>query len=618
MSRIYIKTSKGAQGLLDGSIGLDERHVRILSLLDGTRGPVQLADLASFPQAETAEILQKLILIGYARATGAQSTSPTPDLTGHAARDFDQTFGPSTSGSTFDPSSMDNPDESIDLNAVRQAAKSRISTMQGSMGLGSAEDAWRQTEEMAKMVMAERLERERFHREAAELALEQARQREADMALARKRAEEERQRELEAAEARRKSAEAAAAARLVELEIERAKERRLGMRQKRIKYGSIMAGILVVLAVALRIQTVLSIDADVCSRYLTQWAQTKSSSKECSASFFPTPHFEAKGLKLGEIYIDEVEGSLLLAPLFSGHLEPSSLIVRGVSLDTKSAASFARTPNVIKSNPLRQIEIERAELRIGNQNWNGLRGSILLSANGQIESLTFNDEERMMKLSITSEKGIAKASFQARFANADMAPVSGLIDLSLDGILLHDGFQIEQGSLTHKAGIGRVLGDVYWSSGQWVAKGSYEAKGVSVLDMAPWLFNSGRAELSGNFTATGQTIGTALERGSFDSDIQLKDVSLKIDLPETLGINGSTGHSTFQNAQAKASFNSSSQRYTFPMLQSGPMKANLDIKKIDNRISGEASVSIPERSMQTESVIGGTAQRIVLSPKSRK
>lgn len=618
MSRIYIKTSKGAQGLLDGSIGLDERHVRILSLLDGTRGPAQLADLASFPQAETADILQKLILIGYARATGFQTPPSTLDLAGHAAQDFDQTFGPSPSGSTFDPASIDNLDDSIDLNAVRQAAKSRISTMQGPIGLGNAEDAWRQTEEMAKMVMAERLERERLQREAAELALEQARQREADMALARKRSEEERQREIEAAEASRKSAEAAAAARLVEQEIERAKERRLGMRQKRIKYGSIMAVALAFFGIALRIQTVLSIDADVCSRFLTQWAQTKSSAKECSASFFPAPHFEAKGLKIGEISIEEVEGALLFFPLFAGHLEPSSLIVRGASLDTKSAASFARTPNVIKSNPLRQIEIERAELHIGNQNWDGLRGSILLSSRGQIESLIFNDEERMMKLSITSETGITKASFQARFANADIAPIAGLVDLSLDGILLHDGFQIEQGTWTHKAGIGRVLGDVYWSSGQWVAKGSYEAKGVSVLDMAPWLFNSGRAELSGNFAASGKTLGAALERGSFDSDLQLKDVSLKIDLPETLGVNGSAGHSAFQNAQAKASFNSASQRYAFPMLQSGPMKATLDIKKTDNRITGEAAVSIPERSMQAESTIGGTAQRIVLSPKNRK
>lgn len=612
--RLLIKTSKGVQSLLEGSIGLDDKHVRVLGLLDGTRQVASLAETTGYAEHDVQSILKKLTLIGYARALGVPSL-------GSAESPSSSFFGTETFGSV----DLSESTSDLDIAALRSAAKAREHGISSPINLGSAEDAWQQTHELAQQLLGERLEREQASRLAAETALAQAqereaqaKEREASLEKARQAAEEALSKSKEEARARAQAAAEADALRQQAYELEQARSRRLGVYRRRMRVGAVSALLVAGGLWGWRIANSVFVDAASCSRLLADWAQVDSSVASCKTSFFPSPRYEATGLGIGKIDAASIDGSLALLPLLVGRAEPTSLSIRGLRLDVNTIGALLRSPHKGRLGSVREVDIDGAKILMGNLVIDGLKGSATLDPQGQLNHLSLVDDERLARFSLANEKGAVKFSAQARFNDPASAPIPGSVDLSAYGTLDRDRLVVEDGSMGFKNGQAAFSGSLAWTANRWSGQGKVETHSIGLSDLAPWLFNGGSADLSGKFSFDGETPSLAAQDASLDVAGPGRSLSLRIDLPEMVGAPGSMGFSAFPQASIQMRLFQRSQTFTMPTLASGPFRANVEASLSANgKISGSATASMPDRGMSADMALSGTPQRIDLVQKNR-
>lgn len=619
--RLLIKTSKGVQSLLEESIGLDERHVRVLELLDGTRQISSLAEATGYSEPDVQSILQKLTLIGYARSIAAADSAAAGAPSGSS------TFGSAAPA----PESTDK----LDIASLRSSAKSRERGIASPINLGSAEDVWRQTHDLAQKLLSERLAREQALLQAAEAAVEQAKARDAALETARKAAEEALAQSKEEARARALAADAAvakakkesraralAAAQAEALrqrahELEQARARRLGIYRRRTRVGSALSLLFVGGLWGWWISGSVSLNASACSRLLSDWAQIESSTASCQTSLLPSPRYEARSVAVGKIDAASVDGSLAILPLFFGRAEPTSLSIHGLRLDANAISAFLRAPHKGRLGSVREVEIDGAKLLIGNLSIDNLRGSATLDPRGQLDHLALADDQRVARIALANEKGAVKFSLQARLADAAFAPIHSALDLSAYGTLDQDRLVVEDGSMNFKNGQAVFSGSVAWTSNRWRGQGRVETHSMGLADTAPWLFNGGSADLSGTFSFDGETP----ERAALDASVDLsgpgRNLSLKADLPEIFGAGG-MGFTAFTQAALQLRYAQRRQTFTMPSLASGPFRYSVEAAlSADGKVYGSVLASMPERGMSADMVLSGTPKRLELTPKKR-
>lgn len=614
--RIYLKTSKGSQALNQGSISLDEKHVKTLGLLDGARSPEQLSALAGIPIGEIHDVLQKLILIGYARASTVFSPAGS------------ETFSsPEPTSSTFGEIGSD----SIDIDALRRAAKERSerdeATTQG-ISLGSAEDAWAQTHELAQKVVLERQEREKTARETAEREAREAQEREAQAEEARRRAEEALARERAEAAARKKAeaeaarlraiAEAEAeAVRQAALEIERARARRLGLYKKRAKMA-VFASFLAALGFGVyRVQAPLNLTPQICASWLAK-SGVRAEFKTCSGSLLPMPSIRAQGIQFESTNIEEAD--ITVSPWFlpSGKLAITSAALTGAKIDPQTLGSIFSPGALAKQfSDVSTVKLNKAKLEIAGVAFENLDGSIALSSSGSPEQISLADVDHF-RFNGLVDGGTIKATLSAKFPSPPNAPIPGLSEIEVIGDLTRNGLLNAHGTMSHLAGTVHFSGNATWTADKFEAEGRAQSRAMELSSLAPWLFNGGRADVDAAISAKGASASAALSTGQASLSMSMRDFGIKVDIPETLGLTGSGGQSNFQVGTAKGLLSLSEQAFELSDLATGPMKASLRARiNAEGSASGSVSANIAERNMSAESEIAGTASRLIVKPKAR-
>lgn len=606
--RTMIQTTKGAQALLDARSSLDRRHLRVLALLDGEIDAGGIASKCAISEAEAAEVLQKLALVGYARPASLARGEDLDeiDLPRHAKATFGvEGFGPAPTGSD------------LDVWALLVAARLREKAMGGAPSLGTAEDVWRATEAHAMEILNAKLHAERAQRAAAESALAQAEERERRVQASRRTAEEALARSRLEARAKALQAAAEEAAREAALEVERARARRQGVYRRRRHAAFALVLVAAAGSGAWRAQHALSLSPDLCSRLLSDWSGRPSKVAACESSLFP-PRFEALGIESGSISIESARGTFSFLDLFAGRSELESLSLAGLRLDAAGASTLLRVPPVGRVGKVREVAIESARVTLGSLALAGLKGSAQLDAQGLLTQIVLLEDARSTRLSLEREKGAVKFSFQMRFPDSASAPVPGATEVSAFGSFANSGFAVESGTLSLKAGSALFSGAAAWRDGLWSGGGKFESKSARLAEWGPWLFNEGSADLAGTFSFKGAGFEQALAGSSFEASGLARDVALKVDLNDMLGVSGSMGFSTFPQVQFKAGFARGTQSFSLPQLSSGKVRGSVEARlSSSGSVSGSVRASIPERSLSTEAVLSGTASRISSTPVGR-
>jgi hypothetical protein len=621
MPRIHLKTSKGAKSLSEGTIGLDERHVLVLSFLDGTRSPAELARLSSLNESDIGDILTKLQLVGYARTTMVSAPKDGPFVIEH----YDG--GPTTEedmGAPLGTSAAPRKNRRERIKARDEALESSqeaVATVEAPPPEPEIdpEEGWRRAAELEAQLLAERAERERLAREAAELELERSLEREAEAERRAKEALETLERERAEAEEAQRRKDAQIQAKREAHDLERARQRRLGIHRRRARVLVACSGLAFAAIVALVGEAALKIDPSSCSQALGRWSGIAATARSCEAHLFPTPSFVAKGVSLGAASVESATGSLSLAEALVGRFEPVSLALSGAKLAPADAPMlFASRPG--SQAKLRQVSIENASIALGPQTLSGLRGSASLRPDGGLSMLELTDSQGWLRLGAhVGPDGTPLATVSARFSDPSLSPIPGVTEISASGLITSTGLSIQEGSATHASGYARFTGQAQWAP-SWSVRLDF-ASSAATLDLAaltPWIFAAGRADMTGRAEARGPDLASALAAGTLTANFNARDAVVKLDLNGSLGAAGSLGQTSFPQAKGSILANRQGATVSLPSLVSGPMRSSARLQ-IDpqGRVSGSAVASMPERALSAESYVSGNERSLALTPKKR-
>ena len=247
-----------------------------------------------------------------------------------------------------------------------------------------------------------------------------------------------------------------------------------------------------------------------------------------------------------------------------------------------------------------------------------MKGSLTFNSDGHIDHIILNDDEHAAQLIFSFENNITKIYVQAHFSEG-FTPFSGLKTLTFDAQVLPDGLYIEQGDITHLAGTSSFNGTLKWSKKDWTYAGQFSSQGANLPDLAPWLFSSGRANLHGTLHSTASNPRLLISQAKAVAQGDIHDISLKFDLPETLGVSNTMGQSNFSTGTLKIEFTQDLQNFLMPNLLNGPFNANANISMdAQGNVNGFAKAYMPNRGLSSENVLMGTKTRIVLNTNNKK
>lgn len=642
-TRRFVRTAKGSKALRLGLIGLDARHVKVLEALSPNFDERGLAHYVFLSPADTVDICQKLVLVGYARsasAADAQEVARFEDMEARVEQNEEASTAAILAPDLIGPGSRRGDPQAREALAQRLAdARSDLSRKL------DKERAQRAVAEKALLEARERtieLETERFaaqealnrervaqaERSRAEAEERSLREIERAAALVRERAIQAERQRIEAeerlaaeeharvveAERTRHAAEERVrrdAERTAALDLERARARRQGVyRRRRNSLAGILA-FMVVAGGAWRYEQAMSLNPERCSKLLSEWAGSPARVTSCETSLWG-PSFSASGISLGTLALAGAKGRVSLPLLvFTGRAELSSLALRGLSLDATATDALLRVPRLGKMGSVREVEIESVRFSVGNAYIDGLAGQAKLDANGRLEQIILLEESRSTRLSVEHEKGTVKIAFQTRFPDPTKAPIPGATEVSAYGTLASSGVVVDEATLSFKNGSARFSGATVWSEGAWIGKGKFDARQLPLAEIAPWIFRGGSAELTGNVSFAGASLESAAAGAVLDMRGQARDLALHIDVNEMIGIPGAQGFSLFSQANLSSKTAAGSTSFYLPDLRSGPVKASVEATRdAGGLISGKASVAMSSRSLAAEAVLRGDGSRM--------